>query len=320
MINTLAEPGKIFFITDENIYQLHPEKFSGKKLIVLPPGEKFKKQSTADDVILRLIEMEADRDSLLVGVGGGVITDLAGYVSSIYLRGIKCGLVPTTILAMVDACIGGKNGVDVGVYKNLVGTIKQPEFLLYDYTFLTTLPKKEWINGFAEIIKHACIRDEDLFIQLENSSLEELIISPLLVASLIKRNVEIKYNIVSRDPLEMGERRLLNFGHTLGHAIENIYHLPHGHAVSIGMIAAAKLSKRLSGFTQSGLEKLSSLLKKYQLPTELKMDIEKVWQILIMDKKRSGNQMKFILLHKIGEGIVKPIGLDELSNLLKELN
>ena len=319
VIENLIPMGVVIYLTDENIHKSHPGKFEDKKVIVIPAGEKNKQQSTVDNVISELIKLEADRETILIGVGGGVVTDLTGYIASIYMRGIKCCLVPTSILAMVDACIGGKNGVDVGVYKNMVGTVKQPEFLLYDYSFLETLPTEEWINGFAEIIKHACIKDAALFAELEKTSLEELRMSKLKIDELIQRNVHIKYDVVSADPLEQGERRLLNFGHTLGHSIENIYDLPHGHAVSIGMVAACKISIKLNYFNQDEMERVLGILNKYHLPCNLEIDIQKVWQIMLRDKKRSGKEMKFVLLNKIGDGIVFQIPLLQLENILKEL-
>ena len=187
---------------------------------------------------------------LLVGVGGGVVTDIAGFVASIYMRGVKFAFVPTSILAMVDASIGGKNGIDVGVYKNLVGVINHPEFLLYDYSFLETLPDAEWVNGFAEIIKHACIKDADMFDFLEEYSLARFQSSITDTAAIIKRNVDIKYAVVASDEHETGDRKLLNFGHTIGHAIENADHLSHGHAISIGMVAACRISEEENQFNR----------------------------------------------------------------------
>ncbi|HEY8687930.1 MAG TPA: 3-dehydroquinate synthase [Chitinophagaceae bacterium] len=313
-LEKLVPKEKTIIITDDNIAAIYAEKFRGWKVIAIPAGEKNKQQSTVDEVILGLIKLQADRGSFIVGIGGGVVTDIAGYAASVYMRGVKLAFVPTSILAMVDAAVGGKNGVDVGIYKNLVGVIRHPEFLLYDYSFLKMLPQKEWINGFAEIIKHACIKDEKLFELLENNSLETLKAGK--IGELLKRNVEIKFNVVSGDEFETGERKLLNFGHTLGHAIENIYHLPHGSAVSIGMVAACKISEGVNNFSQAESERVIQLLKKYDLPVDLKIDKEKVWEVLIMDKKKSGDTMNFILLNKIGNGIVKSIPLNQLKEII----
>ncbi len=191
--------------------------------------------------------------------------------------------------------------------------------MLYDYSFLKTLPHKEWINGFAEIIKHACIKDEKLFELLENNSLETFHQTPEKIAALIKKNVQIKYNVVANDEFEKGERKLLNFGHTLGHAVENIYQLPHGSAVSIGMAAACKISEEINNFSHTESESVTALLKKYHLPVELKFDKEKIWDVLLMDKKKSGDTMNFILLKKIGNGVVKSIPLAKLKNIFNHL-
>src|SRR5437762_1439968 len=174
-------------ITDENVYNAHSKRFKGWNVIVLKAGEENKVQATVDAVIEQLIEMEADRKTTLVGVGGGVITDITGYVASIYMRGLRFGFVPTSLLAMVDASIGGKNGIDVGVYKNMVGIIRQPKFLLYDVSLLKTLPDAEWQNGFAEIIKHACIKDAALFSILEKNDLPGFQKNKKLLSALVER-------------------------------------------------------------------------------------------------------------------------------------
>lgn len=305
-------------ITDANIFSGHSEKFDGWKTIVIQPGEATKQQSAVDGIIEQLIGYEADRTSCIVGVGGGVVTDIAGYAAGIYMRGIRFGSIPTSILAMVDASIGGKNGVDVGAYKNLVGLIRQPDFLLYDYSFLKTLPEPEWVNGFAEIIKHACIKDAALFDLLEAESLESFRNNKGKVAALIERNAEIKTSVVINDEFEHGERKLLNFGHTLGHAIENIYTLPHGHAISIGMAVACGISEKINGFSSAEKLRILDLLSKYKLPVHLHFDQQKVFEMMKLDKKRSRNDINFILLNCIGEAIVKSIPFSQLETILSE--
>jgi 3-dehydroquinate synthase len=303
-------------ITDENIVLHHSEKFSGWKTIIIKPGEQHKSQDTFNYIIRELIKVKADRETFIIGVGGGVVTDISGYAASVFMRGVKFCFVPTTILAMVDASVGGKNGIDVGLYKNLVGTTRQPEFLLFDYAFLQSLPDNQWTNGFAEIIKHACIKDKDLFENLEKNSLTFFKSSTKNIDALIKRNVELKCNVVVNDEYETGERKLLNFGHTLGHAVENIYELPHGNAVSIGMVTACNISEKINDFKSTYKDRVIHLLKKYNLPVDLKFDRNKVWEVLLMDKKKSGDTINFILLNAIGEGIVKPIPLHQLKDLI----
>jgi 3-dehydroquinate synthase len=309
---------KIIIITDENIFDLHGAKFKAYQTIKIPAGEAHKQQSTIDKIIQQLLSLHADKQSCIVGVGGGVVTDMAGYIASIFKRGTSLALVPTSILAMVDASIGGKNGIDVGVYKNMVGTIYQPNVLLYDYDFLDTLPKEEWINGFAEIIKHACIKDAALFEYLQQEHLEKFMTDKNAIANLIEKNVAIKTTVVLNDEFEIGDRKLLNFGHTLGHAIENTYHLPHGHAVSIGMVAACTISEEMNNFYSIEKEAVIKLIEKYHLPTTLKVDTDKIWDILLMDKKRDAEKMNFILLDKIGEAKIVAIPLVQLKSLIKE--
>lgn len=318
-LEKLVHKSSTILITDENIFSLHQAKFEGWKTIVIKAGEEHKQQSTADYIIGELIRLEADRKTFIVGIGGGVVTDITGYTASVYMRGLKFGFVPTSILAMVDASIGGKNGVDAGIYKNLVGLIRQPEFLLYDYSLLQTLPQAEWINGFAEVIKHACIKDAAFFSMLEQYSLNQIQSDAKLLAQLIERNVLIKTNVVVLDEFEQGDRKLLNFGHTIGHAIENMHQLPHGHAVSIGMVAACNLSEKLSGLHFEEAVRIVKLLSKYHLPVDIETEYEKVFEVLKMDKKRDQHSMNFILLNKIGEAIIQPIALNELHQHLKEI-
>lgn len=319
LLNELTEQVNTVLITDENVFKLHRQKFEGWKTIVIKAGEEHKQQSAVDYIIEQLIKFEADRKTFVVGIGGGVVTDITGYAASVYMRGLKFGFVPTSILAMVDASIGGKNGVDVGVYKNLVGLIKQPEFLLFDYSMLKTLPVEHWVNGFAEIIKHACIKDAEMFSILEKFTLQDFKTNETLLAELIERNVTIKTTVVVADEFEQGDRKLLNFGHTIGHAIENMHQLLHGHAISIGMIAACNLSEQLTGLHFDEAKRIVALLTRYHLSVTVETDYEKVFEVLKMDKKRNKNAMNFILLNKIGGAVIKPVELDALHQHLKEI-
>ena len=313
-IKRLFNKEKIILITDENIFNLYPNKFKGYKSIILKPGETSKTQSTADLIINQLIGLKADKSNVIIGVGGGVITDITGYIASVYMRGIPFAFVPTSLLGMVDAAVGGKNGINVGIYKNLIGFTNQPSHILYDWTFLKTLPETEWQNGFAEIIKHACIKDAPMFTLLQNKNLKYFQHKKTELASLIERNVKIKIKIVLSDEFEKGERKLLNFGHTIGHAIENQYKIPHGHAVSIGMTYAASISKEICNFKKS--KEISHLLLNYGLPTKIKIDKTKILDAISMDKKKNGDEINFILLNKIGKGIIKSLPIKEFSKFL----
>lgn len=316
-LKEIVDQKNAVIITDENVFFHHQKRFKNWDVIVLKPGEEYKMQATVDSVIEQLIYMEADRKTTLIGVGGGVVTDITGYAGSIYMRGIKFGFIPTTLLSMVDASIGGKNGIDVGVYKNLVGTIRQPSFILHDLIFLNSLPQTEWNNGFAEIIKHACIKDAAMFRELESNTLKKYQDRKVLVCELIQRNAILKTKVVQQDEFEKGDRKLLNFGHTLGHALENQYELSHGQAISIGMTYACYISQQMTGFKETG--RVVDVLEKYGLPAYATFDKEKVFEVLKMDKKRERKEISYVLLEKIGKGVIKSISLDQLEKIIWEL-
>jgi 3-dehydroquinate synthase len=313
-LREIVDKKSTILITDENIFQHHSKRFAGWNTIVLKAGEEFKVQETADTVIEQLIEMEADRKSTLVGIGGGVITDLTGYVASVYMRGINFGFIPTSLLAMVDASIGGKNGIDVGVYKNMVGIIRQPSFILHDLIFLNTLPANEWRNGFAEIIKHAAIKDIAMFKQLEKNDLVFYQKKKTAACELIQRNALLKTKVVQQDEFEKADRKLLNFGHTLGHALETQYELSHGEAISIGMTYASVLSQKILGYKEP--ERVVNLLERYSLPTHAEFDRDKVINVLKMDKKKVKDSINYILLEKTGRAVIRQIRIDELYEQL----
>jgi 3-dehydroquinate synthase len=314
ILNTVTDPLNTIIITDENVYGLHQKKFKDFNCIVLKAGEEYKVQATVDTIVDQLLEMEADRKTTLVGVGGGVITDITGYVASVYMRGIRFGFLPTSLLAMVDASIGGKNGIDVGIYKNMVGIIRQPSFIIYDYIFLKTLPQVEWQNGFAEIIKHACIKDAAMFRLLEENTLKGFQKNKKKLSELVIRNAKLKTKVVQSDEFENGERKLLNFGHTLGHALENQYNLSHGQAVAIGMTYALKISELILGFKNA--DKVIGLIEKYGLPTYAEFDKEKVFEVLKRDKKKEKASINYILLEKTGKGTINSLSISNLKEIL----
>ena len=317
LLSKLAKNDTTVYITDEHVFQAHPSLFKNRNVIVLKPGEQYKILSTVEEVVQQLIAMQTARGFTLVGVGGGVVTDIAGFIASVYMRGIRFGFVPTSLLAMVDASLGGKNGLDFGVFKNIIGVVQQPSFILYDPKLLKTLPEAEWRNGFAEIIKHAAIADAAMFTMLAKNNIKTYQRSKLKLSELIRRNVLIKSRIVKQDPFEKGSRRLLNFGHTLGHALENQYELSHGEAIAIGMAYAAVISEKHGKFRQA--EKLISLLDRYGLPAFAVFDQDRVMKVLKMDKKRASAVMHYVMLERIGKGMVQSIPLKQLSDYLKNI-
>lgn len=309
-LEKIVDKNNSFLIIDKNVYKKHQRTFNGWKTILCEGGEQNKNETTIHSIITQLIELGANRQSFLIGIGGGVVTDIAGFVAGIFLRGIRFGFIPTTILSIVDAALGGKNGINAGLYKNMIGLIQQPTFILYDTKFLNSLPKKEWVNGFAEIIKHASIRDSKLFNFLEKNELADFQNDRRKLDWLIEKNVELKMKIVLEDTYENGSRKLLNFGHTLGHAIENVFNMPHGFAISIGMVAATKFSRDILNFKE--VERVMHLLKKYGLPVYKKLNVQNIFEIMQKDKKSDGNSIDYILLEKIGKAVIYRIPLPRL--------
>jgi len=306
---------QVVVLTDENVRRAFPDYFKGIPTIVLPSGEDSKSMATVSRVIAELISLGINRDALLIGWGGGVITDIAGFVAGIYKRGIACAFVPTTVLAMVDAAVGGKNGVNAGDYKNMLGLVRQPEFIFYDVGLLSSLPDIEWVNGFAEIIKHACIADREMFDRLECHELSEIKTNRELSMSVIRKNALLKAGFVQQDEFESGSRKQLNFGHTLGHALEKRQHLKHGFAVAIGMAFACRLSEKKLGFKDS--DRVLALLEKYGLPVHTLVDIPQTMALLQADKKRHGDTVHYVLLENIGKAGIRPLAVAELEKNLE---
>ncbi len=311
---TTQNPKNTFILTDKNVHKHYAHLWKEYNCIVLENAENSKSFTAIENVVNQLLEYGADRNATLIGIGGGALTDIAGFVAGIYKRGIKCILAPTTILAMVDAAIGGKNGVNIGNYKNMAGLILQPEAIWYDWDFLQTLPKEEWINGFAEIIKHAAIKDKNLFATLQQNSLSFYKNNKADLSKLIQQNINIKSTVVISDATEKNERKLLNFGHTLGHAIEHLYQLQHGQAIAIGMAFAARLSEKTNGFKQTN--NLIQLLEQYHLPVQLDYDKGKIANYMFADKKAIDNDIHFILLNEIGNATIVPIRKSDLIQYL----
>ncbi|MDL2321621.1 3-dehydroquinate synthase, partial [Desulfosarcina sp. OttesenSCG-928-B08] len=209
-------------LTDTTVFQCCGEFFPACPVISIGLGEKIKTLETVSDIYRQLIDLGADRSTFLLGIGGGIVCDITGFVASTYMRGIRFGFVSTTLLSQMDASVGGKNGVNLGGYKNMVGTFNQPEFVICDMAVLKTLPRPEVLCGMAEIIKHGAIFSPSMVAELESFRSDALALNPEVIASLVYQSVAIKAGVVSRDEREHGERRKLNFGHTFGHAIEKL--------------------------------------------------------------------------------------------------
>lgn len=315
-LHSYLDASNMVVITDEHVANYYTDFLQQYSVIVLPAGEAQKKMSVIETTTLQLLQMGANRKTILVGFGGGVVTDITGFVAATFMRGIDFTLIPTTLLGMVDAAIGGKNGVNIGVYKNITGTFAQPLRLLFCPAFLETLPEPEWCNGFSEIIKYACIFDASLFQELEKYDIHFFRHNTNLLSNLISQCITFKYNVVLADEKEQGLRKLLNFGHTLGHAIENTYDLSHGEAVAIGMVVAARISEHIVKFDAKHTVRLVSLLSRYKLPTSYAYNVDEVLTVLKNDKKKDKENIAFILLRNIGDAAITPIAITDVKELL----
>ncbi len=304
---------KTVIITDNNVWRFHGKEFPRCRIIKIEPGEKTKNLDTVRDIYEKFLEFGIDRSSFILGIGGGVVCDISGFAASTFLRGIRFGFVSTTLLSQVDASVGGKNGVNLDEYKNIVGVFNQPEFVICDLSLLSTLPERELHNGFAEIIKHAAICDAELFTFLENSRKKALSLDRNVIGKLVYDSVKIKSGIVSRDEKEKDERRKLNFGHTFGHAFEKTLGILHGEAISAGMIIASRLSVKKGLLNEEEFERLKKLIKLFGLPVELPHDRVKVLEAIKRDKKRENAFLHFVLLSGIGSAVVEEIPISELE-------
>jgi 3-dehydroquinate synthase len=276
-------------------------------LIVVPAGETAKSLKTVQTCYDLLAAHRLERKSFIVALGGGVVGDLAGFIAATYLRGIAFVQVPTTLLAQVDSSVGGKVGVNLKAGKNLVGAFYQPRLVLCDLDTLKTLPEREYRAGLAEVIKYGIIRDAKLFNQLERDLPKLLRRRPKTLANVVARCCEIKADVVGRDETEGGLRAILNFGHTIGHAIENISGYGkylHGEAISIGQVATAKLSSELKGLSGDEAGRIRDLFKRIGLPTTIRLNSlrrRKLLAAMKLDKKVSGGEIKFVLARRIGK-------------------
>jgi 3-dehydroquinate synthase len=320
-LNTLLKDRDYVVITDKNVARMYKEKiFKEAKTIVVAGGERCKNLRTIEKIYNKLLDLCADRKTVIVGIGGGVVSDIAGFVADTFKRGCPLMLVPTTLLAQVDAAIGGKNGVNMKGYKNMAGTFKHPDKIIIDTNFLKTLDENEFNNGVAEIIKSAAIYDKKFFERLEKTVVYELPENKL--KAIIKKTVKIKNDIVKDDPAEAGIRKILNFGHTIGHALElKLRWIHHGEAVSIGMASACKISEKLSGLQHEATVKIENALKLNRLPVKISKlaPTDKLVDAISQDKKKSGKEIDMILLKGIGHPVIYRLELRKIGALINDI-
>jgi 3-dehydroquinate synthase len=299
-------------ISDSNVSALYGKEFLDvlkevhvkADLVEFPAGESSKNMDTVLTIAKELLGRGVDRSSALIALGGGVTGDITGFLASIYMRGIPCIQVPTTLMAQVDSSIGGKTGVDLPEGKNLLGTFSQPQAIFIDLRFLETLSEDEFTNGLSEVVKYGIIDDTELFTLLEGKSDAIRDRNPDALQSIVERSCKIKKGIVEIDETDMGIRRILNFGHTVGHAVEAAsgYMIPHGNAVSVGMIAAARVSEKMKYLSSGDRSKIQDVIRSTGLADRIpaSLDTGEIISKLGKDKKKRGEVVHFVLLKKIG--------------------
>lgn len=318
-IKDVTNAEKICVVSDSKVFPLYGKTVieqlenAGFEVIsyVFEEGEASKKPETVISIVEYLAENELTRGDLVVALGGGVCGDMAGFAAAIYLRGIDFVQLPTSLLAQVDSSVGGKTAVDLPQGKNLCGAFRQPRLVLIDPLTLDTLSPRFFSDGMAEAIKTGCIKSESLFEKIENCS------TPETTEDIIYECVKIKAEVVERDEKENGERALLNFGHTVGHAIERINNykgLSHGEAVGIGMVKVCAAAEKNGLCEKDTSKRIAAVLEKYNLPTDCENSISDIVKAMSSDKKRAGKSIKMILIKRIGEGYIYPVEYAKIAD------
>ena len=316
LVKSIMPNSRMAIITDSNVAPLYAEKLQnslngvgiGSSVYVFPAGEKSKRLSTVEDILEWMAREGFSRSDAVVALGGGVTGDMAGFAAAIYLRGIKYVQIPTTLLAAVDSSVGGKTGVDLRSGKNLAGAFKQPELVLCDTDTLKTLHPHEIADGMAEVIKYGVLFSEQLFFKLENNDVQDM-------TDIIAQCVALKGHIVEIDETEQNERKLLNFGHTLGHAIEKCsdFTISHGHAVAIGMALIVRAGEQMGITDADTADRLKKCLIRHNLPVDCEYESGALAAAAMSDKKRAGDSITLVLAKCIGECVLNKVPLDRLK-------
>ena len=318
-----ADPSKNIIVTDTNVHRLYADRFKGIPAIVIGTGEGIKTLATVEEIIREFISLGADRNTFITGIGGGIVSDITGFAASIFMRGLDFGFVSTTLLAQVDASVGGKNGVNIDRLKNMAGVFCQPRFVICDHSMLATLEEEEYRNGMAELVKTACLENSGLFdfVWQHREPLRERDASA--VEEAVYRCAQFKASVVTMDERETGLRRILNLGHTAGHALEKVHGVAHGHAVAAGIGFSLFMSQKFGLIDNAQSERILSMLKFFGLPSGLydtaaAADSARLAEAAASDKKRDGSSVKFVLLEGTGRPVVRDISLSDLNRLIRE--
>lgn len=313
---SLLPKGRVVVITDANIDRLYPDLVHRYDHIIVGLGEANKSLQSVDMAYRQLMDMGADRSTFILGIGGGIVTDMAGYIASTYMRGLDFGFISTTLLGQVDASVGGKNGVNVAEYKNMVGTISQPKFVISDVEMLRTLPYRELRAGMAEVVKSAIIGDVVLFEYLEREACDEIYRNTEIMEHIVLSSVNVKIGIVSQDEREGGLRRVLNLGHTIAHAIEKCSHdINHGEAVAIGLAMISRAAERLGLLSTVDADRVERLLRNLGFNLQPNISTTNLMREVKLDKKKKDNILRVVLPAGIGKCVIQEMPVDEFQHL-----
>ena len=314
LLPQLVADRRVVVVTDATLDRLYADLLKPYEKILIGRGESIKTLQTVEQILRKLVAMGADRKTFLLAVGGGIVSDVTGFVASIYMRGVPFGFVSTTLLGQVDASVGGKNGVNLDGFKNMVGCFTQPEFVVCDPRMLRTLPEREFRAGLAEIVKATIIGDEAMFRRLEGATIEELRRDQELLAAAVRSAVRVKAAIVERDEREAGDRKLLNLGHTLAHAIEKSSPtMIHGEAVSVGMVAMVDAAVRKDLLKAEEGLRIKAVLERLGLPLEAPVQMAKLVKAMAKDKKSAGEKIHLVVPRAIGRCEVVTVPKEQLS-------
>ncbi len=317
IVTKLLPASRVIVITDHNLERLYPEVIAPYERIVIGEGEENKTLQTMESIYTQLIEMGADRKTFLLGFGGGIVTDITGFVAATYMRGVDFGFISTTLLSQVDAGVGGKNGVNLGGYKNMVGTFNQPRFVVCDISLLKTLSDREVRAGLAEVTKSAIIADAELFEMLEQTTFEELRQETDLLSRAVIASVRVKAAIVERDERESGERRKLNLGHTFAHAIEKLSReMIHGEAVAVGMMIATKMSLKMGLISAEDAARIVKIHEMLGFNLTPPLSVEELFRAIHKDKKAEEGYIYMVLPRSIGDCEVRKMSFEEVAAVI----
>ena len=312
----LLPSGRVVALSDANIDRRYRKLLGGYEHVLIGTGETVKTLHTAGTIYRRFIEMGVDRETFVLGIGGGIVTDMAGFVAATYMRGLDFGFVSTTLLGQVDASVGGKNGVNVDGYKNMAGTFSQPRFVICDPGMLRTLSDREFRAGLAEVVKAAIIADADLFARIEATTFDDLRSDTDLLTDAVSASIRVKADIVERDERESGDRRKLNLGHTLAHAIEKCTNrLNHGEAVAVGTALIADASVKLGVLTAEDRDRIAGVLKKLGFDLTPPVDVKRLLKEVGKDKKNEDGMLRIVVPIGIGDCDVRPMKMDAFAAL-----